>query len=124
MSGEIVEKRQVHDLPIIKVQVTEHQTEKKQCPHCKLVRVSKFPKTVEHWVQYGENIKGLVTYLSQYQLIPSTRVQELMREVFGCAIGQGTIEILRLILVSDSPSVKYFCLPSNSCLGNLTLSRH
>lgn len=91
VAREIVEKRQVHDLPIIKVQVTEHQTEKKQCPHCKLVRVSKFPKTVEHWVQYGENIKGLVTYLSQYQLIPSARVQELMREVFSCAIGQGTI---------------------------------
>ena len=89
--GEIVEKRQVHDLPVIKVQVTEHQIEKKQCPHCHLVRVSKFPKTVEYWVQYGENIKGLVTYLNQYQLIPSQRVQELMKEVFGCEIGQGTI---------------------------------
>lgn len=91
IEGEIVEKRQVHDLPVIKVQVTEHQIEKKQCPHCHLVRVSKFPKTVEHWVQYGENIKGLVTYLNQYQLIPSQRVQELMKEVFSCEIGQGTI---------------------------------
>jgi transposase len=89
--GEVVEKRQVHDLPVIKVQVTEHQIEKKCCPQCDLVRVSKFPKTVEHWVQYGENIKGLVTYLNQYQLIPSQRVQELMKEVFDCEIGEGTI---------------------------------
>jgi len=91
VEGEIVEKRQVHDLPVIKVQVTEHQIEKKHCPHCDLVRESKFPPSVEHWVQYGENIKGLVTYLNQYQLIPSQRVQELMKEVFGSEIGQGTI---------------------------------
>ena len=91
VEGEIVEKRQVHDLPVIKVQVTEHQIEKKQCPHCHLVSVSKFPKSIGYWVQYGENIKGLITYLSQYQLIPSQRVQELMKEVFSCEIGQGTI---------------------------------
>lgn len=91
VTGEIVEKRQVHDLPIVKVQVTEHQIEKKQCPHCQLVSESKFPRTVESWVQYGENIKGLITYLSQYQLIPSQRIQELMKEVFSSEIGQGTI---------------------------------
>ena len=91
VEGEIVEKRQVHDLPVIKVQVTEHQIEKKQCPHCHLVSVSKFPKSIGYWVQYGENIKGLITYLSQYQLIPSQRVQEFMKEVFSCKIGQGTI---------------------------------
>jgi transposase len=81
VTGEIVEKRQVHDLPIVKVQVTEHQIEKKQCPHCQLVSESKFPRTVESWVQYGENIKGLITYLSQYQLIPSQRIQELFKYV-------------------------------------------
>ena len=91
VEGEIVEKRQVYDLPVIKVQVTEHQIEKKQCPHCHLVSVSKFPKSIGYWVQYGENIKGLITYLSQYQLIPSQRVEELMKEVFSCEIRQGTI---------------------------------
>ena len=64
VEGEIVEKRQVYDLPVIKVQVTEHQIEKKQCPHCHLVSVSKFPKSIGYWVQYGENIKGLITYLT------------------------------------------------------------
>ena len=91
VEGEIDEKRQVYDLLVIKVQVTEHQMEKKQCPHCHLVSVSKFPKSIGYWVQYGENIKGLITYLSQYQLIPSQRVEELMKEVFSCEIRQGTI---------------------------------
>jgi transposase len=91
ISGEVVEKRQVHDLPAIKLQVTEHQIEKKYCPHCNLVTISKFPQTVKDWVQYGEGVKGLVTYLNQYQLIPSQRTQELMKDVFGCEIGEGTI---------------------------------
>jgi len=33
----------------------------------------------------------VVTYLNQYQLIPSQRTQELMKDVFGCAISEGTI---------------------------------
>jgi transposase len=89
--GKVVEKRQVHDLPEIRLEVTEHQIEKKYCPHCQLASISKFPAAVKDWVQYGEEVKGLVTYLNQYQLIPSQRTQELMKDVFGCEIGEGTI---------------------------------
>jgi transposase len=32
-----------------------------------------------------------VTYLNQYQLMPSQRTQELMKDVFGCKISEGTI---------------------------------
>jgi len=42
-------------------------------------------------VQYGENVRGLVTYLNQYQLIPSQRTQEMMSDIFGCKISEGTI---------------------------------
>jgi len=46
---------------------------------------------VREWVQYGENVRGLVTYLNQYQLIPSQRTQEMMSDIFGCKISEGTI---------------------------------
>jgi len=89
--GEEVEHRQVHDLPVIKIEVTEHQIEKKVCPHCQLINTSQFPTSVRDWVQYGSKVKGVVTYLNQYQLIPSKRTQELMKDVFGCEISEGTI---------------------------------
>jgi len=86
-----VEHRQVHDIPVIKIKVTEHQTEKKICAHCQLMNTSKFPSIVQDWVQYGSNVKSIVTYLNQYQLIPSQRTQELMKDIFGCEISEGTI---------------------------------
>lgn len=91
ITGTILEKRQVHEIPEIKLQVIEHQIERKICPECKLATVSKFPKAVSEWVQYGERVKSLVTYLNQYQLIPSQRTQEIMKDVCGCEIGEGTI---------------------------------
>jgi transposase len=91
ITGEIVEQRQVHDLPVIKLEVTEHQVERKICPHCQLATTSRFPSTVPDWVQYGSRVKGIVTYLNQYQLIPSQRTQELMEDIFGCEISEGTI---------------------------------
>jgi transposase len=90
-TGEVVEQRQVHELPVIKLEVTEHQVERKICPHCQLATTSRFPSSVQDWVQYGSRVKSLVTYLNQYQLIPSQRTQELMKDVFGCEISEGTI---------------------------------
>jgi len=89
--GEQVESRQVHELPEIKMQVIEHQIERKICPHCELATLSRFPETVRDWVQYGSRVKGIVTYLNQYQLIPSQRTQELMEDIFGCEISEGAI---------------------------------
>ena len=91
IEGENIGKRQVHDLPEIKLEVIEHQIEKKICPHCNLATVSEFPETVKDWVQYGGTVRGLVTYLNQYQLIPSQRTQEIMRDVFDCKMSEGTI---------------------------------
>ena len=48
-----IEKRQVFDLPPLKIYVTEHQTEKKLCPCCGLKTTTDFPEGVELPVQYG-----------------------------------------------------------------------
>jgi transposase len=89
LTGEQVESRQVHELPEIKIKVSEHQTERKI--YCQLMNTSKFPSIVQDWVQYGSRVKSIVTYLNQYQLIPSQRTQELMKDIFGCKISEGTI---------------------------------
>jgi transposase len=50
-----------------------------------------FPADVNSGVQYGSGLKGLMVYLSDYQLLPSERACELLSDVLGCKISEGTI---------------------------------
>ena len=85
------EVRQVHDLEPIRLAVTEHQAAVKSCPHCQSLNRGKFPVDVSSGVQYGAQIKGLMVYLLDYQLLPSHRVSQLLRDVFGCELSEGTL---------------------------------
>jgi transposase len=85
------ELSQVHDLPPMRLQVTEHQAEVKCCPHCQTLNRGKFPLHITRGVQYGSALKGLMVYLSDYQLLPSQRTIELLSDVFGCSLSEGTL---------------------------------
>jgi transposase len=86
-----IEKRQVFDIPPIKLEVTEHQAEVKICPECHTLNRGDFPEGVDQPVQYGERVKSLAVYLNQYQLIPYERVTEIFEDLFGKSISQGTL---------------------------------
>ena len=87
-----VERRQVFDIPPVKLQVTEHQSETKQCPCCSVHSKGVFPQGVAQPVQYGPQLQGAAVYLSQYQLIPQQRLQELFADLFGVPLSQGTLD--------------------------------
>ncbi len=53
--------------------------------------VAEFPSEVTKAVQYGATVKALAVYLSQYQLIPYNRVQEMFTDHFGLTISQGSL---------------------------------
>lgn len=89
------EVRQVHDLPPIEVEVTEHQSEVKSCPNCGMVNRGGFPAEVQQSVQYGVNLQGLMVYLMEWQLLPSQRVCQLLEEVFGVEVSEGTLYNVR-----------------------------
>jgi transposase len=86
-----VERRQVFDLPEPKLVVTEHQAEVKTCA-CGCFNRAAFPPEVAAPVQYGPCVKGATVYLRDYQLLPSDRLTEIMRDLFGCeSLSEGTL---------------------------------
>lgn len=89
------EVRQVHDLPPMQVEVTEHQCQVKYCPDCGVLNQGRFPREVQNSVQYGAHLQGLMVYLMELQLLPTQRVCELLAEVFGAEISEGTLYNVR-----------------------------
>lgn len=89
--SESWQMRQVQDLAPIRLVVTEHQAEVKCCPDCQTLNRGAFPSDVSRVVQYGASLKGLMVYLLDYQLLPSARVEELLSDVLGCEISEGTL---------------------------------
>ncbi len=85
------ELRQVHELPPLRLKVIEHQAEVKSCPQCEALSLGEFPADVNSQVQYGSGLRGLMVYLMDGQLLPSERSRELLREVFGCEVSEGTL---------------------------------
>src|SRR5437764_1505965 len=51
-AGQVVERRQVWDLPEVRVQVEEHQIEEVSCPQCQNICRGTFPEEVRAPVQY------------------------------------------------------------------------
>ena len=86
-----LDKRQVYDIPQIKVEVTEYQAEIKKCPQCNHISKADFPKGITHKTQYGSQIKTTATYLNQFQLIPLERTARLFEDLFGHRISTATI---------------------------------
>ena len=87
---EIVEKRQVHDLPPRRLIVTEHQAEIKKCS-CGHLNKAAFPDGVNAPVQYGEGVKAAAVYVKNYQYLPYERACELLDDLLGCPLSEGTL---------------------------------
>lgn len=85
-----VEKRQVHDLPPMRLVVTEHRAETKLCT-CGHLNKAQFPPGINAPAQYGERIKAAAVYLKNYQFLPYQRTCEVLEDFFGCPLSEGTL---------------------------------
>jgi transposase len=90
-SGVVVERRQVLDLPPVRLEVTEHQLVAVRCPTCQAVTRGAFPAGVRAAAQYGPRVRALAVYLQHYQVVPQERTQEALADLFGCTLSDGTV---------------------------------
>ena len=91
VDGEVKERRQVHDLPVMRLVVTEHRVEVLTCPHCQRQNSGSFPKDVQAPAQYGPGVQALAVYFSQYQLLPMERMTETFADLWHCPLSEGTL---------------------------------
>lgn len=85
------DRRQVFDLPPLKLIATEHRVIDKHCSQCGQFNSGEFPANVKPGVQYGSQIKALIVYLINYQLLPLGRSCELIGDLLNQPISQGTL---------------------------------
>lgn len=87
----LVGRRQVADIPQIKMTITEHQIVENQC-NCGCINRMEWPLGVNSPISYGPNIGATVAYLSSRQYIPFKRLKEFMTYLLGVPLSEGTIQ--------------------------------
>lgn len=85
------EKRQVFDIPPVKIEVTEHQAEIKQCPCCQQEVTAAFPTGVTQSTQYGPRLTAQASYLNIYHCLPLARTVELLSDFYGQVLSEATL---------------------------------
>src|SRR6266516_350306 len=89
--GRVAERRQVLDVPEIRLLAHEHQIEAICCPTCHTTSLGRFPASVSAPVQYGPHLQALAVSLHQGQLLPTARTCEALAALCGCQIADATL---------------------------------
>ena len=75
-------RRQAVDIPAIKPEYTEHRSQQKVCPECGRLNTGNYPEGVKAPVQYGSNVRSMVSYMSAYQYLPCKRMSIFFKDMF------------------------------------------
>jgi transposase len=87
----LYERRQVRDLPPVRLLVQEHRALHVCCPRCAQVSVGRFPPEASSRAQYGPRLRALGVYLLEQQLVPYARVRELFADLLSAPVSLGTL---------------------------------
>ena len=82
-----IRKTQIMDIKFV-LETSEHRYYEKVC-ECGCVNNSDAPNCR---IKYGDNIRALVTYLNVVQCIPFKRIAELISDLCGQKISEGTVQ--------------------------------
>lgn len=84
------ERRQIFELPEIRLRVVEHVVERRRCG-CGHQTTGAFPAGVSAPTQYGPRVRALAMYLIARQHLPYQRTAELFADWLGAPISTGTL---------------------------------
>lgn len=87
---ELLGTRQVIDIPPVRAHVTEHRIYGVKCT-CGHISKGRFPAEASAPVKYGNRLTSLVGYLSTRQYLSYERIPELLQNICGLSISQGTV---------------------------------
>jgi transposase len=85
-----LERRQVFDLPPLRVRVIEHQLITRRCS-CGTTTCGTAPEGVTAPVQYGPRITAIILYLYVGQFLSKKRTAAALGELFGTPVSEGTV---------------------------------
>lgn len=88
-----VDRRQVFDLPPVKVKVTEHQLIERECACGERTRAVT-PAGAEAPAQYGPRVAAIIVYLYIGQFLSRERTARALAELFGVPLSPGTVSAL------------------------------
>jgi transposase len=85
------ERRQVRDIPLTTVKVTEHRAHRCRCA-CGTVTAEPMPGQIAGSPSsYGPNLRALAVYLLVFQHIPVERTAQLIADVTGAEVSTGWV---------------------------------
>ncbi len=85
------ERRQMQELPPIRLYVTEHQALHVRCPVCQQVTAGAFPPEAPSRAQYGPRLRALAVYLVAQQFVPYARTRDLLADFCAVRLSVGTL---------------------------------
>ena len=89
------EKRQVFEIDV-SFSVTEYKAEVLENESGEIY-VAEFPDGVTESAQYGIGVKSTSVYLSQFQLIPQARVQDVLKTQYGLPLAKGSVNNFNIL---------------------------
>ena len=89
--GRLVVRSQVHELPPVRLEVTEWQVMERRCAGCGRACRAELPAGVVPGAQYGPRLKAAMVYLSVEHLLPWQRTTQLLHDVVGARVSEGCL---------------------------------
>jgi transposase len=81
---------QEYTLPKMEMSIIEHRVESKKCS-CGHINTKTDAPVIKNHAYYGTEFKSFILYLKNYHMLPFARIKELIKDVFGHTVSEGTI---------------------------------